>query len=243
MRKDVPKKIKFEVLKRDKFTCQYCGAKAPDVLLHVDHINPYSKSKDNSIINLITSCQSCNLGKGDRTLDDDSVIVKQINQMEELQERRNQLEELLMWRESLLDIENDEISSIINYCNKVYHPCTLTETGEVNMKKYIKKYKSLLVIEAIDESKKYFEYDNTKSDTQNMSYAFSQIEKILKYKSKPPVEQKISYCLGIIRNKFYNSDLQHYGWLIERVVENIEGHLSYTEEEVVQWFDDSLIPF
>jgi hypothetical protein len=111
------------------------------------------------------------------------------------------------------------------------------------MKKYIKKYKSLLVIEAIDESKKYFEYDNTKSDTQNMSYAFSQIEKILKYKSKPPVEQKISYCLGIIRNKFYNSDLQHYGWLIERVVENIEGHLSYTEEEVVQWFDDSLIPF
>ena len=36
-RKPLSKKIRFEVFKRDAFTCQYCGQMAPDVLLEVDH--------------------------------------------------------------------------------------------------------------------------------------------------------------------------------------------------------------
>lgn len=39
-REPLSKGIRFEVFKRDNFTCQYCGAKAPDVILEVDHINP-----------------------------------------------------------------------------------------------------------------------------------------------------------------------------------------------------------
>ena len=39
-RKSMSRKLRFEVFKRDRFTCQYCGAKAPDVILHVDHIHP-----------------------------------------------------------------------------------------------------------------------------------------------------------------------------------------------------------
>lgn len=42
-RKAISKKIRFEVFKRDSFTCQYCGEKAPDVILHVDHIDPVAK--------------------------------------------------------------------------------------------------------------------------------------------------------------------------------------------------------
>jgi len=33
----VPKSVRFEVFKRDSFTCKYCGAKAPEAVLHVDH--------------------------------------------------------------------------------------------------------------------------------------------------------------------------------------------------------------
>lgn len=62
-RKGLSKKIRFEVFKRDQFTCQYCGKKAPDVILHVDHIQPVSKGGTNDLLNLITSCQDCNLGK------------------------------------------------------------------------------------------------------------------------------------------------------------------------------------
>lgn len=56
-------KVRFEILKRDNFTCQYCGKKAPEVELEVDHIEPYSKTKDNSPENLITACKDCNRGK------------------------------------------------------------------------------------------------------------------------------------------------------------------------------------
>lgn len=37
-RKALSNRTRFEVFKRDKFTCQYCGAKAPDVVLQCDHI-------------------------------------------------------------------------------------------------------------------------------------------------------------------------------------------------------------
>lgn len=38
----ISKKLRFEVFKRDCFTCQYCGEKAPNVKLEVDHIKPVS---------------------------------------------------------------------------------------------------------------------------------------------------------------------------------------------------------
>lgn len=65
-RENVSKKLRFEVFKRDSFTCQYCGAKAPDVILEVDHIKPVAKEGSSDILNLITACQACNAGKSDR---------------------------------------------------------------------------------------------------------------------------------------------------------------------------------
>lgn len=62
-RKQLSKKIRFEVFKRDDFTCQYCGNVPPSVVLEVDHIIPVSKGGDNDINNIITSCFDCNRGK------------------------------------------------------------------------------------------------------------------------------------------------------------------------------------
>ena len=39
-RQPIPRTVRFEVFKRDSFTCQYCGVKAPDAVLQVDHIKP-----------------------------------------------------------------------------------------------------------------------------------------------------------------------------------------------------------
>jgi 5-methylcytosine-specific restriction endonuclease McrA len=63
-RKAIPKKLRFEVFKRDSFTCQYCGKSAPDIILEVDHIHPVSRGGEEDITNLITSCFDCNRGKG-----------------------------------------------------------------------------------------------------------------------------------------------------------------------------------
>lgn len=60
----IPTRFRFEVLERDEFTCQYCGAKAPDVVLHVDHVIPQSAGGSSEADNLVTACQDCNLGKG-----------------------------------------------------------------------------------------------------------------------------------------------------------------------------------
>jgi hypothetical protein len=59
---------RFEVFKRDGFTCQYCGAHPPAVLLHVDHIVAVAEGGGSEDDNLTTACSACNLGKGARSL-------------------------------------------------------------------------------------------------------------------------------------------------------------------------------
>lgn len=58
-------KLRFKILKKDNFTCQYCGRKAPDVILQIDHIHPRSKGGLDIIENYKTACFECNIGKGD----------------------------------------------------------------------------------------------------------------------------------------------------------------------------------
>lgn len=67
-------KLRFAVLERDKFTCRYCGRKAPDVVLHVEHITSVHSGGTNSLNNLIASCSDCNLGKGKQSLDNATSI-------------------------------------------------------------------------------------------------------------------------------------------------------------------------
>lgn len=58
-------KLRFEVLKRDHFTCAYCGAHPPNVQLRVDHVWPVAKGGPTTLGNLVTSCFECNAGKRD----------------------------------------------------------------------------------------------------------------------------------------------------------------------------------
>jgi len=69
-RKSLSKKQRFEIFKRDLFTCQYCGSQPPNTVLVIDHIHPVADGGDNDEMNLITSCVACNQGKGARVLGD-----------------------------------------------------------------------------------------------------------------------------------------------------------------------------
>lgn len=64
-RKGISPKLRYCIFARDQFTCQYCGRKAPDVVLHVDHKLPVALGGDNDRENLVTACQECNAGKRD----------------------------------------------------------------------------------------------------------------------------------------------------------------------------------
>jgi hypothetical protein len=56
---------RFEVLKRDNFTCQYCGRNVREhkVVLVIDHVTPRKRGGSDSMDNLITACVDCNAGK------------------------------------------------------------------------------------------------------------------------------------------------------------------------------------
>lgn len=64
-RKSISVRTRFEVFKRDEFTCAYCGRKTPEVVLEVDHIVPVADGGSDDIINLTTACWECNSGKSD----------------------------------------------------------------------------------------------------------------------------------------------------------------------------------
>jgi hypothetical protein len=68
-RKSVSKRTRFEVFKRDGFTCRYCGRTPASSPLEIDHIVPVASGGDNSMGNLLTSCWDCNHGKSDVPLE------------------------------------------------------------------------------------------------------------------------------------------------------------------------------
>jgi HNH endonuclease/Homing endonuclease associated repeat len=64
--RDPSLRLRWQILKRDRFTCCSCGASPALTLgveLHVDHIIPWSKGGKTIIENLQTLCSHCNLGK------------------------------------------------------------------------------------------------------------------------------------------------------------------------------------
>lgn len=59
----VSKRLRYEILRRDDHTCRYCGARAPEVVLTVDHVIPSALGGSDDPSNLVTACQPCNSGK------------------------------------------------------------------------------------------------------------------------------------------------------------------------------------
>ena len=66
----VSKKLRYEVLRRDNYTCRYCGAFAPVTPLVVDHVVPRSRGGRDVLENLVTACEPCNNGKAATAPDD-----------------------------------------------------------------------------------------------------------------------------------------------------------------------------
>lgn len=151
-RKKLATSLRFEVFKRDSFTCQYCGRKAPDVVLELEHIEPVSKGGSDELLNLITSCWQCNSGKGDRRLSDDAVIARQHAQLAELQERREQLDMLLRWRDGNADLAEKEVDAFCDLWTKAVRGWTVNDSGKASVRKLIAKHGIGRVLDALDRA-------------------------------------------------------------------------------------------
>ena len=58
---------RLRIYVRDRFTCQYCGARQNADALTLDHITPRARGGASSPENLVAACLPCNNRKGSRT--------------------------------------------------------------------------------------------------------------------------------------------------------------------------------
>lgn len=72
-RKNITKRLRFEILRRDNNACRYCGATAPDVELVVDHVLPVALGGQTVAENLAAACKDCNSGKTSTSPDEHTV--------------------------------------------------------------------------------------------------------------------------------------------------------------------------
>lgn len=59
----ISKRLRFEILRRDGFTCRYCGAEASESKLQIDHVVPVTFGGTDTPDNLVAACAECNSGK------------------------------------------------------------------------------------------------------------------------------------------------------------------------------------
>lgn len=79
--RSISKRLRFEILCRDQFACQYCGHFAPQVQLHVDHIVPVTRGGTSAPSNLRTACEDCNMGKLAMELDEAAIAADKPDRM------------------------------------------------------------------------------------------------------------------------------------------------------------------
>lgn len=58
---------KREIIRRDHYTCQYCGQRTPH--LTIDHVTPRRLGGEHVWDNLVAACPPCNHRKGGRTIE------------------------------------------------------------------------------------------------------------------------------------------------------------------------------
>jgi hypothetical protein len=211
-RKALTKKTRFEVFKRDSFSCQYCGRAAPIVVLNVDHIRPVADGGGSEILNLITSCFDCNSGKSDRLLNDDTVLAKQMLQAKLLSEKREQIKMIASWRQSLKDLDLQELEVFEEYFDTNFE-ISLSDFGKSHYQKTIKKYGLSEVLMAVDKSANQY-LVNRDSDADRKKF-MDMIERICywqKRESENPFEaefRKFAYTANKIWYRCNPRELSH----------------------------------
>lgn len=206
-RKSVGARVRFEVFKRDSFTCQYCGVKAPEVILEVDHIKPVADGGSNDLLNLVTSCRECNSGKSDKRLSDESAVQKSRAQADELQARRQQVEMISKWHLGLSEIDSDAAGALELLCLRAFgldDGTVLFDHAKQELARLAKRYGHDTVCKGITAAAGKLLMSGESSDYVAQLEAFNSIGRIcgvIKAAEKDPGIERLFYIRGILRRR------------------------------------------
>lgn len=151
----ISKKLRFEIFKRDGFTCQYCGKTPPEAILETDHIIPIAEGGTDDINNLITSCFACNRGKAKIPLDKLPPTLK--DNLDVIKEQRQQMQ---LYRKYIDEIEFGKEQDIVeigyhffNYfakTKKSRDKYVFGEKWKSSIKLFLKTFHKYQIRDAID---------------------------------------------------------------------------------------------
>ena len=108
----VTKRTRYEVLKRDNFTCRYC--RETEGKLVVDHVTPVALGGNDQPSNLVAACHDCNSGKASTS--PDAAMVADVTD-QQLQLAKN--------IESAYAIIADDILERESYLHEFYKACPI----------------------------------------------------------------------------------------------------------------------
>ena len=147
----IPKRMRFEVFKRDGFECVYCGATPPNAILHCDHFTPVSLGGLTEVDNLVTACQPCNSGKSNIPLS--SVPLSLSERATEVIERESQIagyEAVMKARRMRLDVDAQE--ALDHFCGS-YGLESIPKADLISIKRFVDKLGLDDVLASIDLAK------------------------------------------------------------------------------------------
>lgn len=143
------KSKRFEIFKRDGFTCQYCGQRPPEVVLEVDHIHPQVLGGDDDELNLLTSCFDCNRGKRAKLLAEiqprPDADLKYLEVQQETAELRRYQDALAVKEAALQDVI-ELLQDVWLVC--AGEPIDWVPTAQV-MRQFLHRYSPEIVEEAL----------------------------------------------------------------------------------------------
>ncbi|MSQ13957.1 MAG: HNH endonuclease [Dehalococcoidia bacterium] len=132
----IASKLRFEVFKRNNFTCRYGGRKTPQIVLEVDHVIPVAKGGGDEIENLVTSCYECNRGKGASLLSDEVSVSTIHENTVLLLERELQLKEYNGVKRSVREREDQQIDELLQFWDDLFHGPPGMSPGRASLRLY-----------------------------------------------------------------------------------------------------------
>lgn len=211
------KRIRFEVLQRDNFTCQYCGRSKPDVVLHVDHIKPVCEGGQNDLLNLVTACADCNLGKGPRQISQQQIQEKCAAERERLVSERQHLTDMHAWHVTRASLDKESVYLLAELWQKItsFGELAFSEEGLELIQLLLRKF-------SFDEIADAMRLSFSKNGPGNSNQAFYDLARccgIVRLKTMNPDEARKRYILGILRNRI-SPNLSTAASLIDEAIAN-----------------------
>jgi len=219
--------LRFEIFKRDEFTCQCCGKSTPNVVLYVGYKKPIEEGGTTDENNLETRCYECSAQKP----------------LEHLSERREQLEMMIEWKRGWRTYQSDSLELVIEYIHSKMPGFSLKEKAKKEVGKALKKYNVAKVLDTIDDAaEKTLRYDgNDELIRDSVEEYINNIHKFLYVDSQPVIRQKMFYVCGICKNRFNYWNRVKGMQLLETYVEALKRH-GYNEGMLIKDMDEEVMP-